>query len=137
MPALIFLLPVVLLVFMVRSQRRRLTAQRSLVDQLRPGDEVLTSGGLIGRVVTVSEREVSLEIAPGTIVRIAAAAVIGRPAGLPNAAEPDGLSSDRSEPTSPDRSEPTSPDRSEPTSSDRSEPTDPSGAPGSSGEERE
>jgi preprotein translocase subunit YajC len=53
-----------------------------LLTGLGPGEEVLTSGGLIGTIVEVGETEVTLEIAPGTVVRVVLAAVIGRPPGV-------------------------------------------------------
>jgi preprotein translocase subunit YajC len=78
----ILVLVAVLLAVQLLGRRRRVETQRALVAQLVPGDEVITSGGLIGRVVEVvqqDQREVRVEVAPGTVVRVAAPAIIGRP----------------------------------------------------------
>lgn len=64
-------------VFVVLPQRRRLATQSRLVESLKVGDEVLTAGGLFGDVTEVGEDEVALEIAPGVEVRVAARAIAG------------------------------------------------------------
>jgi preprotein translocase subunit YajC len=75
----LLLVPVAFWLLLVRPQRQRISAQRSLLSSLTPGEEVLTSGGLIGTLVEVGDREVTVEIAPGTVVRVALAAIIGKP----------------------------------------------------------
>ena len=62
---------------LIRPQRQRLAAQRSLIADLAPNDEVVTAGGIIGRVRSTEEDHVMLEIAPGTEVRVAKQAVTG------------------------------------------------------------
>jgi preprotein translocase subunit YajC len=57
--------------FLIRPQRRRAEAHRELLTTVESGDEVLTVGGLIGRVRSVQDEELVLEIAPGTEVRVA------------------------------------------------------------------
>ena len=57
--------------FLIRPQRRRAQAHRELLTKVEVGDEVLTVGGLIGRVRSVQDEELVLEIAPGTEVRVA------------------------------------------------------------------
>ena len=57
--------------FLIRPQRRRAQAHRELLTRVDVGDEVLTVGGLIGRVRSVQDEELVLEIAPGTNVRVA------------------------------------------------------------------
>ena len=76
---LLLFLPIALFVLLIRPQRQRVNAQRQLVAALAPGDEVLTSGGLIGTIVAVHEAEASLELAPGVVVRVALGAIIARP----------------------------------------------------------
>jgi preprotein translocase subunit YajC len=63
---------------MIRPQRRRQVEQQELLAALVVGDEVLTAGGLIGRITAVHEDEVTLEIAPRTEVRLDRRAVAGR-----------------------------------------------------------
>jgi preprotein translocase subunit YajC len=57
--------------FLIRPQRQRAQAHRELLTKVEVGDEVLTVGGLIGRVRSVQDEELVLEIAPGTEVRVA------------------------------------------------------------------
>ena len=45
------------------------------MDGLRVGDEILTLGGIFGRVQQIDEDEVTVEIAPGTSVRMARRAI--------------------------------------------------------------
>jgi preprotein translocase subunit YajC len=58
-------------VFLIMPQRRRAQAQRELLSSVEVGDEILTVGGLIGRVRSSEDEELRLEIAPGTEVRVA------------------------------------------------------------------
>jgi preprotein translocase subunit YajC len=58
-------------VFLIMPQRRRAAAQRELLESVEVGDEILTVGGLIGHVRSAQDQELSLEIAPGTQVRVA------------------------------------------------------------------
>lgn len=63
--------------FLIRPQRRRAQAQRELLASVEVGDEILTVGGLIGRVRSAQDEELELEIAPGTQVRVARRSVAG------------------------------------------------------------
>jgi len=65
----------------IRPQRRRVQDQRTLHESLEVGDEIVTLGGLLGRVKAIDETDDTLEveIAPGTnvkVVRRGVAAVI-------------------------------------------------------------
>jgi preprotein translocase subunit YajC len=66
---LIFLLPVLLIVFMVFTQRRRQREAQALQSSLEVGDEVCTTSGLFGRVTALDDTAVSLEVSPGVILR--------------------------------------------------------------------
>ena len=61
--------------FVIRPQKRRQLQQQRLLEEVRPGDEILTAGGLYGTVRAVDGDEVTLEVAPGTNVRLARRAV--------------------------------------------------------------
>ena len=61
--------------FVVLPQRRRIAAHERLVESIKPGDEIVTAGGLYGDVTEVGEDEVALEIAPGVEVRVAMRAI--------------------------------------------------------------
>jgi preprotein translocase subunit YajC len=57
--------------FFIAPQRRRAQAQQALIGSVEVGDEIVTVGGLIGRVRAAQDEELVLEIAPGTQVRVA------------------------------------------------------------------
>jgi preprotein translocase subunit YajC len=59
----------------IRPQKRRQLAQKQMIDEVEPGVEILTAGGLFGIVKSVEEDELTVEIAPGTNVRVARRAV--------------------------------------------------------------
>ena len=61
--------------FVIRPQKRRQLAQQTLLESVSEGDEILTAGGLYGTVRAVEGDEVTLEVAPGTNVRLAKRAV--------------------------------------------------------------
>jgi preprotein translocase subunit YajC len=87
---------------MVRPQRRRAAAHRQFVAALSVGDEVITSGGIFGTIRGLGDEVVDLEIASGTVLRIAriaiaqpAAAFTAAPA---DAAAPEAAGDDTGEP---------------------------------------
>ena len=55
---------------LIRPQQRRAKEHQALVAKLAAGDEVVTSGGLLGRVAEVGDTFVTLEIAEGVQVKI-------------------------------------------------------------------
>jgi preprotein translocase subunit YajC len=63
---------------LVRPQRRRQAQQEELFSSLHTGDEIVTAGGLYGRIQSLRDDELDLEIAPGTVVRVARRAVAGK-----------------------------------------------------------
>ncbi|MBW3556708.1 MAG: preprotein translocase subunit YajC [Actinobacteria bacterium] len=84
---LAFLL-VVMYFLLIRPQQQRVKAQRSLVSSLTVGDEIVTVGGLIGRIVAIDDETATVETTPGTVLRFRRTAVSGRIMPEP-AAEPD------------------------------------------------
>lgn len=61
--------------FMLRPQMKRQKEQRNLVSSLSVGDEVITIGGIVGKITKVEDHFFSLEIAAGTTVKIQRSAV--------------------------------------------------------------
>jgi preprotein translocase subunit YajC len=57
---------------LIRPQQKKLKEHQKMVNGLRRGDQVVTSGGLIGKVTKVKEgeNEIEVEIASGVIVRV-------------------------------------------------------------------
>ena len=66
---------VVLYFLMIRPQMKRQKEQKSMMDALAKNDEVVTSGGILGRVTKVSETYVTLEVADGTEIVVQKIAV--------------------------------------------------------------
>ncbi|HPU14942.1 MAG TPA: preprotein translocase subunit YajC [Polymorphobacter sp.] len=54
---------------MIRPQQKRVKAHRAMIDAVKKGDEVVTGGGLIGRVIKVSDGEVEIELSPTVKVK--------------------------------------------------------------------
>ena len=65
-------------VLIIRPQRRRTVAHARLVDSLEAGQEVMTSGGLYGRIRGVEGDALQLEIASGTTVKVDKRAIAAR-----------------------------------------------------------
>lgn len=66
---LIFLLPVLLIGWMIFTQRRRQKEVAALQDSLVVGDQVCTTSGLFGRVTALDGSTVTLEVSPGVNLR--------------------------------------------------------------------
>jgi preprotein translocase subunit YajC len=66
---------VLLYFMMIRPQMKRQKEHKSMLDALQKGDEVITSGGVLGRVTKVGEAYVAVEIAAGTEVQVQRSAV--------------------------------------------------------------
>ncbi len=60
---------------LIRPQMKRSKEHKKLVSQLAKGDEVVTNGGLLGRITDVSESFITLEVAEGVQVRVQRQAV--------------------------------------------------------------
>lgn len=66
-----------LIAFMMWSNRRRQKQAAQFRSRLRPGQRVQLYAGLIGNIVTIGEREVFIELAPGVVVTAVPQAVQG------------------------------------------------------------
>ena len=72
----------------IQPQRRRNRQQAAIWATLRPGEEVLTAGGLFGRVQRVDEGQVLLEVADNTIVRVDKRSISARVEQQPEPPDP-------------------------------------------------
>lgn len=77
---LIGLLPIVLMFvllyfLMIRPQMKRQKEHRQMVESLQKGDEVVTAGGVLGRITKLGDAYVSVEIAPNTEISVQKASV--------------------------------------------------------------
>jgi len=68
------LLPIGLLVlfyfFLIRPQSKRAKEAKAMVDALSKGDEVLTQGGILGKITRVSDTFVALEISNNVTINV-------------------------------------------------------------------
>ncbi len=63
---------------LIRPQKRRQVQQQQMLDQLKPGDEVVTAGGIYGEITRVEEDgDVIVRIAPELDVKVARRAIGG------------------------------------------------------------
>lgn len=74
------LLPIVLMFgllyfLMIRPQMKRAKEQRQMIESLQKGDEVVTSGGMVGKITKLGEAYLTVEIAPNTEISVQKAAV--------------------------------------------------------------
>ncbi len=77
---LVTLLPIVLMFvllyfIMIRPQIKRQKEHRTMVEGLQKGDEVITAGGVVGKISELGEAYVSLEVAPNTEISVQKTAV--------------------------------------------------------------
>ncbi len=59
---------VVLWFFMIRPQMKKAKEHKALIEALAKGDEVVTQGGMVGKITKVGESYVTIEVAAGTEV---------------------------------------------------------------------
>jgi preprotein translocase subunit YajC len=79
-PGFIGFLPIVLMFvllyfLMIRPQMKRAKETKAMIEALQKGDEVVTAGGVVGRITKMGEQYLTLEIAPNTEVVVQRAAV--------------------------------------------------------------
>ena len=55
---------------LIRPQMKRAKEQKKMIDALQKGDEVITAGGLLGKITKVNEQYVSLEIADNVTIQV-------------------------------------------------------------------
>lgn len=67
---------VVLYFVMIRPQMKKQKDHKAMIDGLAKGDEVVTSGGVLGKVAKMGDNYVGLEVASGVEIQIQRSAVI-------------------------------------------------------------
>lgn len=70
-----FFFILVFFVYIIWSQSKRNKQQKAMIDALQKGDEVVTAGGMIGRVEKVGDNTLGLEVADNVVVQIQRSAV--------------------------------------------------------------
>ena len=67
---------VVLYFVMIRPQMRKQKEHRTMIEALAKGDEIVTSGGLLGKVTKMGDSYLSLEVASGVELQVQRSAVV-------------------------------------------------------------
>ena len=67
---------VVLYFVMIRPQMKRQKEQKTMIDAHAKGDEIVTSGGLLGKVAKLGESFLQIEVASGVEVQVQRSAVV-------------------------------------------------------------
>ena len=79
-PGFIGFLPIILMFvllyfLMIRPQMKRAKEQKAMIEALQKGDEVVTAGGIVGRITKISDQYVTVEVAPNTEIVLQRSAV--------------------------------------------------------------
>jgi len=74
-PIVFIVIMVAMMFFMFRSQSKRQKELKAMIAALAKGDEVVTNGGMAGRVDDIGETFVSLEIAPNVKIKLQKTAI--------------------------------------------------------------
>jgi preprotein translocase subunit YajC len=77
-PSIVMMLALfgVMYFLMIRPQMKRSKEHRELISKLSKGDEVITNGGIAGRVDDLGENFITVEIAEGVRVKLQRAAIV-------------------------------------------------------------
>src|SRR5690606_29706400 len=71
----IVLMFVVLYFLMIRPQMKRAKEHKAMIEALQKGDEVVTSGGVVGKVAKLNDNYVSLQVADNVEIMVQRPAV--------------------------------------------------------------
>jgi preprotein translocase subunit YajC len=71
----IILMFVLLYFLMIRPQMKRAKETKQMIEALQKGDEVVTAGGVVGRISKLGEQYLTLEIAPSIEIVVQRSAV--------------------------------------------------------------
>ncbi|MCS5591068.1 MAG: preprotein translocase subunit YajC [Gammaproteobacteria bacterium] len=55
---------------LIRPQQKRAKDHKKVLSELKKGDEVVTNGGVVGKITSVDESFVSLEVASGVVLKV-------------------------------------------------------------------
>lgn len=83
---------VVIIYFMlIRPQQKKQREQQEWLKSLKKGDEVVTTGGLVGRITGLTDQTVTLEVQEKVRLKVLRSHIAGKPpqSGQQAAAEPD------------------------------------------------
>lgn len=74
-PLIIIFVIFYFLLMLIRPQMKRAKEHKKMVEGIAKGDEIVTSGGILGKVTAVDEGFLSVEVASGTVIQMQSSAV--------------------------------------------------------------
>ena len=66
---------VVFYFLLIRPQQKRAKETRAMLEALQKGDEIITAGGIVGRIAKLNEQYATVEIAPNVEISVQRAAI--------------------------------------------------------------
>ena len=54
----------------IRPQQKRSKDHKKLISSLSKGDEIVTSGGMLGKILKVGDNSITLEVAEGVAIKL-------------------------------------------------------------------
>jgi len=73
----LILMFVIFYFLLIRPQQKKAKQQRELLKSLKPGDRVMTSGGIYGRIVSLTDTMVTLEISEKVTIKVGRSFIAG------------------------------------------------------------
>jgi preprotein translocase subunit YajC len=73
---------VVFYFLMIKPQQKKLKQEQEMVNSLQKGDEIYTKSGLIGTVVGLTDKVMTLEVAEGTKIKVLRQSLGGKASAL-------------------------------------------------------
>ena len=78
------LIIVVFYFFMIRPQNKKQKELRSFRESLKKGDKIVTSGGIYGKIIEISERTVTIEVEDKMKLKVDKSVIIRDTSDLPS-----------------------------------------------------
>jgi len=67
---------------LIRPQQKRAKQHKEMIDALKSGDQVVTAGGIHGKVVAIQDKVVTLEVAAGVRIKVNRISIAGTSTGM-------------------------------------------------------
>ena len=62
----------------IRPQAKKAKLQQQMLSELKAGDDIVTNGGILGRITGIRDDEITVQIQEGVRIRILRSAITGR-----------------------------------------------------------
>lgn len=68
---------VIFYLFLIRPQAKRQKQHQAMIEALKRGDEVVTSGGIYGKITGLTDAIITVEVAPNVRIKVSRGSVSG------------------------------------------------------------